>query len=124
MFLIFEKSNTGVRNAPKSKKITKSLKKFQKTQKCVVSGQIPLITTIILCVKKLQKIKNTISFKAILLYKQSHNNHHFYAIAFSNCIRSDIFASQTENSGKLVVRSRELNTYLARRGGLFSCHLM
>ena len=85
MFLIFEKSETGVRNAPKSKKITKSLKSSKKTKKCVVSGQIPLITTIIFCVKKLQKK----IFKAILLYKQSHNNHHFYAIAFSNCVRRD-----------------------------------
>ena len=33
MFLIFEKSETGVRNAPKSKKITKSLKKFQENSK-------------------------------------------------------------------------------------------
>ena len=71
------------------KKSQNRLKSSKKTKKCVVSGQIPLITTIIFCVKKLQKIKNKISFKAILLYKQSHNNHHFYAIAFSNCVRRD-----------------------------------
>ena len=35
-----------------SKKSQNRLKSSKKTQKCVVSGQIPLITTIIFCVKK------------------------------------------------------------------------
>ena len=67
VFIFLKNQKLGWEMLRNPKKSQNRLKSSKKTQKCVVSGQIPLITTIIFCVKKLQKIKNKISFKAILL---------------------------------------------------------